>query len=481
MPANELMTWNKEQKRWFKKYRGRMYSVSPRQLGTSRTRQESRTAANSWWEQKQAELDALPPEARHPRHIVDHYRVAAENHRIFAKWHRQHGNIDLAEKSEAHLEWLEQALKSDGPPFPLSKWQEDPLWEERFDDAIDLVWMDRFSQLRREETRHQPVPVEKTIRGHVDQYLKTLQVQRKQGKITLGTYETIYHRLQVFHNWIGPDVPLEDLNELTFQNFFLFVADEVVSNRMAAETAKPVLANVKRFIRSRWALRLIDLPRNLDSRDLTVASQLQAVEVLATEEVAHFLTASSERLRLYLLLMLNCGMYTSDIGALRHDEVDLKHGTLSRKRTKTRNRSESVPMVCYLLWDETLRLLKEHVSQHPALCLLNEDGGALWAERVQEQGKYTRNDTIKNLWFRFQSNMLKLPRNDRKPLKLFRKTAASMLEHHDTFGRYAQFYLGHSPRSVAERHYVQPSQRQFDRAIVWLGKQFGFKTTLKRG
>ena len=29
MPAVELMSWNKTQKRWFKKYRGKMYSVSP--------------------------------------------------------------------------------------------------------------------------------------------------------------------------------------------------------------------------------------------------------------------------------------------------------------------------------------------------------------------------------------------------------------------------------------------------------------------
>jgi len=480
MPTNELMTWNKGQKRWFKKFGGRMYAVSPRQLGTAPTRQASRTAANSWWERKQSELDARLPEERHPQHVIGQYRIASENHRLFAKWHRQHGVIELAEKSEAHREWLAQALKSDDPPFPLSKWQEDPIWQDRLDDAVDLVWMDRFSQMRLEEARHEPLPAEKTIRGHIDQYLTTLQAQRKQAKITLGTYQTIYHRLQVFRNWIGPDVPLEDLNELMFQNFFLFVVDEVANNRMAAETAKPVLANVRRFIRSRWELRLIDLPRNLNSRDLTIASQILPVEVFSAKEVAAFLAAASDRLRLYLLLMLNCGMYTSDIGALRHDEVNLTQGRITRKRTKTRNRSQAVPTVCYLLWDETLRLLTKQVSQHPSLCLMNEDGGPLWNERVQEQGKYTRNDTIKNLWFRLLANTLEIPRKDRKPLKLFRKTAASMLEHHDTFGRYAQFFLGHSPRSVAERHYVQPSQQQFDRAIVWLGKQFGFNTKVKR-
>lgn len=29
-------------------------------------------------------------------------------------------------------------------------------------------------------------------------------------------------------------------------------------------------------------------------------------------------------------------------------------------------------------------------------------------------------------------------------------------------------YLAHSPKSIADRHYVTPSQKQFDAAIAWL-------------
>lgn len=65
-----------------------------------------------------------------------------------------------------------------------------------------------------------------------------------------------------------------------------------------------------------------------------------------------------ERMQLYLLLMLNCGMYQNDIAELRSDEVHWKAGTLTRARSKTRERGG--PVVTYKLWPETFALLKKH-------------------------------------------------------------------------------------------------------------------------
>ncbi|MDY0167227.1 MAG: hypothetical protein RBS80_11835, partial [Thermoguttaceae bacterium] len=405
MPVLELMSWSA--KRWHKQYRGKHYTVSPRQLGTPATRAASRVAANEWWEQTKDEIDSLPPEVRHPQELIEHYDYSRENHRLFAKWQRTHGQLHLAEKSESHLEWLDSALQSEHPPYPLSKWQEDPLWQERRDPEGDLVWMDRFNYLRREEAGTGNIPTENTIRGHIDSFLKLLEVQQTQGRITLGTYQTCFHRLQVFRKWVSPDNALDNLNESMIQDFFVWLATECTEGRMASETAVAVQRNVRRFVRSRWELRLIDLPRNLNSRNLTIGNSVQAIETLTVAQVKEYLAASSGRLKLFVLLMLNCGMYSSDIGGMTKREVDLRAGTITRKRTKTRNRSEKVPTVTYRLWDETLTLLRTHESSDSVLCLLNEKGGPLWIERRQEEGKYTRNDTVKNLWFRFQAHTLK--------------------------------------------------------------------------
>ena len=58
-----------------------------------------------------------------------------------------------------------------------------------------------------------------------------------------------------------------------------------------------------------------------------------------------------------------------------------------------------------------------------------------------------------------------------KPLKLLRKTAATKLGGHVTYGRFAQYFLGHAPATVADKHYVAPDAAQFDTAIEWLGEQ----------
>ncbi len=66
---------------------------------------------------------------------------------------------------------------------------------------------------------------------------------------------------------------------------------------------------------------------------------------------------------------------------------------------------------------------------------------------------------------------LKIAKADRRPLKLLRKTAASRLGQHREHSRYAQHFLGHAPRTIAEKHYVRPYEEQFDNAIRWLGEQ----------
>lgn len=96
MPEIELMTWAPKQRRWLKKYRGKMYSVSARQLERSPTKAASRKAANEWWIAKQKELDAAaakPPE--HPPEVIEEYKQASHNHRIYAKCERRLGRGPL--------------------------------------------------------------------------------------------------------------------------------------------------------------------------------------------------------------------------------------------------------------------------------------------------------------------------------------------------------------------------------------------------
>ena len=63
-------------------------------------------------------------------------------------------------------------------------------------------------------------------------------------------------------------------------------------------------------------------------------------------------------------------------------------------------------------------------------------------------------------------------------LKMLKKTSVSLLEDDSKYSGLKYLFLGHSPRSIADRHYVRPPQNLFDEAIDWLGSKLGIKEPL---
>src|SRR5208337_356959 len=93
---------------------------------------------------------------------------------------------------------------------------------------------------------------------------------------------------------------------------------------------------------------------------------------------------ATERTRLYLLLMLNTGMTQKDIADLTPIEVNLTHGWIERRRSKTK-KSENTPTIKFKLWNTTLELLRKHHSQDdPDRILTNEDGRPLRVDELRE-------------------------------------------------------------------------------------------------
>jgi hypothetical protein len=97
---------------------------------------------------------------------------------------------------------------------------------------------------------------------------------------------------------------------------------------------------------------------------------------------------------------------------------------------------------------------------------LNSNGSPLVQEAI-DGGKYMRNDNIKNAFGRLTRKL-----EIKKPFKLLRNTSASTLAEHKHHKAYVQHFLGQAPSTVAERHYAVPSQDLFEKAVMWLGKQF---------
>ena len=150
---------------------------------------------------------------------------------------------------------------------------------------------------------------------------------------------------------------------------------------------------------------------------------------------------------------------------------------MNANEARQRN-NENVPTVRYKLWKTTLHLLRKHQSKDPVLVLLNEDGKPLKVDELRED-KGVSIDNIAMAYKRLIARIKKkaekenLPKVD-KTLKHFRKTSAGKLEDSE-FSQCSRWFLGHAPRSVADIHYLPPPQKMFDKAIGWLGKQYGIE------
>jgi integrase len=226
----------------------------------------------------------------------------------------------------------------------------------------------------------------------------------------------------------------------------------------------------KNFVTWLASKALIPLPPNLISRKYKFGSTNKPIPTFTVEEIRTLFNASKGQLTLHLLLMANCGFTQQDVSDLSQDEVDWKAGTITRKRSKTRNH-EDCPTVTYRLWPRTFALLEQHRQTSGALVLRTKSGQP-WLTKRQTEGKFNRTDNTKSVYRHLQSRS-----GVSKPIKLLRKTSASLLDTHPSYGRYAGYFLAHSPTTIRDKSYVTPSQDQFDAALAWLGAQYGEQIT----
>ena len=167
--------------------------------------------------------------------------------------------------------------------------------------------------------------------------------------------------------------------------------------------------------------------------------------------------------------MLNTGSTQKDLSDLLPTEVDWKKGTITRKRSKTA-KHKGVPTVTYVLWKETFRLLQQERSTDAATVLVNNEGGPLKVERIDDEGKLKKIDNVASAFAR-----LKRKNGIKKPLKYFRKTSATLLKSNKDYRGLDVLFLGHAPATVAERHYTQTPQQLLNEALAWLGQQYGIE------
>lgn len=454
MPRQYQMTFVSARKGWMKYHKGKTYAVSCAQLGAPPSKEASYLAANAWWDSKQKELESAQKAKQakvHPR--SDAIVEALE----------RHTGLTFQNGEEATQTLWATLLRSQGDlPNDL---YEAVLGPEKFKRIVDGVGALAGGTVA--------VEGERTISYQVCRWLETLQANVNTGLMSAGRWDGYSRTVKHFTSWIGEYCDVATVTALKLEAYYGWVSSQVVEGKWTPATANGVFMTARQFIRWMADLGLIPLPGNIGSRRFRFGNGATSIETFTDEEIKTLLTHATERTKLYLLLMLNCGMYQNDIAELAVEEVNWKAGTITRKRSKTRNRKDA-PTVCYRLWPETLRLLKVHrvktaVSNDTGgtRLLLTSDNKPLVHSAVKN-GKHTGYDAIQSAYFRLQEKS-----GVKKALKSLRKTSASKLASHPEYGAYVQHFLAHAPKGMTDRHYVKPDQEKFDEAMEWLRGQFG--------
>lgn len=429
MAKRYLMTWIPGSRRWRKVYNGKVYVVSCRQLGVPDTKDASWKAANEWW-QEQQKLADIPPEDDRMQRAA---RVSALV-RDFAK-------LDDGARREAI-----EALLGEGAYDSL---------KAQAAGVVSAITV--------------PEP-SRSVRVQVDGWQLLLRGVCQSGQMSEGRFDAYCRNIRAFTDWIGEDAAIDAIDEAKLENFFTYLSAKVGAGEYSPNYAHTLLMTAKQFISRLAELRLIPLPGNIRSRRFRFNHSTPArVETFTVDELRAMLKACegfSDRTKLFVLLMLNCGMYQNDIAELHRDEVNWKQGTLTRARSKTRERNG--PVVTYKLWQETYALLKQHRAAEGELALTTEEGNPLVRYWIEE-GKMRRYDCIHSAWTRLAEKM-GLPKM-RLGMKHLRKTSATLLASHPQYKYYAAYFLADSPKGMDQRHYITPSKEEFFTGLDWLRGQ----------
>ena len=326
------------------------------------------------------------------------------------------------------------------------------------------VWRDRLEVMQRAAKQ------DNTLKVHVDLFLAGKRADADAGELTVGRVEKLRIQLSHFCDWLGSETPVAEITSQMLRDYRSKLLEQVTADNWSRTTASDRLGSVKSLVRWLWDTEAISsLPRSMTK--LEIGKSNKKIVDFDHDEIRRLLTKASNRTRLYILLMLNCGQTQKDVADLSPGEVDWDVGRITRKRSKTRGHA-GVPEVSYLLWPETLSLLRqERSSEKSDRVLLNEKNEPLWMEELSD--KYKKNDNVRSAFDRLRRK-LKIG----KSLISLKKTSASLIRSSKEYKGLEDVYLAHAPQKMSDRHYAKAPQELLDEAIKWLREQYGISQYL---
>ena len=243
--------------------------------------------------------------------------------------------------------------------------------------------------------------------------------------------------------------------------------DSLITSTEGPFSVRHKLRAVKALLLWAYDEELIDnLPRCVKKyNDITLPDPKP--RFFTIKQVQTLYNNASPRLKLWILLGLNCGFTQTDISSLTPDMVDWESGIIARDRQKTGVDSQ------HKLWPLTLKMLREQAGSGPLL-LTTRGGQPLLQERIKEDGNPSKTDMIGRAFASLKEEV-----GMTLPFKHFRKTGANAIaKHFQDKPWLVELYLAHrDPRM--RKHYTQQHYDELHKAIEWLSDHFGLEPTAR--
>ena len=311
-----------------------------------------------------------------------------------------------------------------------------------------------------------PVPKDRTVKGQMEGGFVYSTLAMSLGR-SAGRFDAYQRNIGVFVEWAGPTSEISTIDAPKIRDFYDWLCQQVGVNRFSPSYARSLLNAAKNFVSRVAELGLMPLPGNLRSKDFTFDDSAGVIEYLSVPEIRSLLAECdrvSARTKLFLLLMLNCGMYQSDISDMKPSELDLERGVITRRRSKRR---KGGLLVTYKLWPETLELLRLLGATEGIHVLSSEDGNPLVSYKTVN-AKLRRYDLVGHAY-----EIVRKRAGVNKPIKAFRKTAAHILDSHRMYRTFCPYFLAHARRTVTEISYVGAPPKSFSlRQLTGSGRPY---------
>jgi integrase len=508
MPRSYEMTWVPSRRLWRKVYRGKVYTVSCKQLREcgheplADTQEGSRIAANAWWNKKWFELEAQEKAARRPPlPLEDVIRATGADFYEDADKARAAAGYATPQEERAAVEWFaarhrEMGLRVEVMPRPErtpTEQERQQILREAHEQAV-IAFVRQYllggGALPPEITKKLPavqlaalhalqgsqVAQDKTVDAQAAAWLKEQELRVAAGEISLGGFKNKKKWVGPLLDFVGRTTDMATITDSVLDAFETHCLERRAAHQRGdkggwgAHFTRDVRVCVREFVRWLADRGSIGRPAYLTRRGRKLRLPAPEMRAWTPEEYKAALGLSMPWFRAVLLLGANAGFTQQDASDLLDSEVDWDAGYIQRRRSKEKH-VKAAPVVRYRLWPSTLALLRE-VRTGGDRVLSTSAGNPIIREKMKD-GRPVRSDSAAEYFEGLRKRMKKVMPSFDGTFKGVRKMAAQMLEGHKTYARFVGHFLGHASRDMAHQHYTPHDQALFDRAVMWLGKQLG--------